>query len=463
MNVKKHWHKLSRWATAGALSLTMVAGSVLPAHAASPAPEAPVPTLSPWSVKTLHEGEKYGIYPLNWYYGGSFQKQITAGNFKSLMNATAKKLDQLGFKKKEASLSFPVGQTITRETVITSLHKLLSNYELPETAGLASEAPVDFMKENGIVQGTKAGLQLDQPCTAEQAAVMASRLVEFAYDTAGKGAEGLMWKVTNGNNTLYLLGSIHLGNTDMYPMHKSIREAFEASDDLWVEVDIVNGDMSYFTEKMVYSDGTKVKDHVSADTYEKLQKVLKKLQLPAETFDGYKPFAISSTLSTFSVLDNPAETELASVTGVDRYFLGKALLSGKPIHELEGIKLQADLFANVPAEEQEKELNMMLDGLLSDQGQGDAAEQLKEMQQAWIRGDAEGLTKNLSDSDLTQSEGNRRLFGERDKNMAKKLVELLEQKGEHTSFVVVGAGHYVIKGMVVDLLKEKGYNVEFMQ
>lgn len=56
------------------------------------------------------------------------------------------------------------------------------------------------------------------------------------------------------------------------PDEKSIRDAFEASDDLWVEADIVGGDMDYMTEKMMYSDGTTLKDHVSAETYSKLQR-----------------------------------------------------------------------------------------------------------------------------------------------------------------------------------------------
>ncbi|HEY2494030.1 MAG TPA: TraB/GumN family protein [Paenibacillus sp.] len=459
MQVKKHWGKLSRWAAAGSLSLTILLGNVFPVHAEAPAV---TPAVSSWSVNTLNEGEKYGIYPLNWYFDGTFQKPITADKFNSLMNATATKLDLLGFKKKEASLSFATNKVITRETVITSLHKLLSNYELPEAFGMTADAPIDYMQQKGLVLGTKIGLELENPSTVEQAAVLASRIVEFTYDTADSGAEGLMWKVTNGKNTLYLLGSVHLGITDMYPMHKSIREAFHASDDLWVEVDIVNGDMGYFTEKMAYSDGTTLKDHVSVGTYEKLQKVLTKLELPVDIFDTFKPFAVSNNLSMFGYLDNPAESEIATATGIDGYFLAKAMLTGKPIYELEGIKLQADLFANVNAEQQEKELNVMLDDVLSETGGKEAAKSLKEMQLAWVDGDLEGMTKTLS-TGLAEGEANQRLIGERDKNMAGKLAELLEREGENTSFVVVGSAHYAMKGMVVDLLKEKGYNVQFMQ
>lgn len=461
MQEKKHWGKFRRWAGAGVLSLTLMLGQLIPLYADSPTP---VPEVSPWSISTLNDGEKYGIFPLEWYYDGTFQKTITADKFNSLMDDTEAKLDKLGLKKKEASVSFKTGDVINRETVITSLYKLLANYELPESFEINGVEPIDYMQQKGIVKGSKAGLQLDQPSTVEQATVMASRLVEYTYDMTGSGAKGIMYKVTNDKNTLYMLGSVHLGTSDMYPMHKTVRDAFKASDDLWVELDLINGDNTYFQEKMVYSDGTTLKEHVSSATYEKLQKVLKKLEIPANAFDNFKPFAVSNSLNSFAYFDNPADIAFATMSGIDNYFLTSAMLMGKPIHELEGIKLQADLFADVPAEQQEKELNALLDVFLTESGTKEIAKYLKQMQLDWVEGDAEGLEKSLTvDDQSADNEMNDRLLGERDKNMAKKLAELLEQEGENTSFVVVGAAHYVVDGMVVDLLKEKGYKVEMVQ
>ncbi|WP_106769927.1 TraB/GumN family protein [Paenibacillus faecalis] len=461
MQEKKRWTKLKRWVGAGALSLTLLLGLVFPVHAAEE-PSA-LPDISPWSISTLHEGEKYGIFPLEWYFDGTFKEPITDDKFQSLMDATEAELDLLGLKKKENSLSFETGKAISRENVIRSLYKLLANYELPEAFGITGVDPINYMQQKGIVKGTKAGLQLEQPSTVEQAVVMASRLVDYTYDTAEGGAKGLMWKVTNDKNTLYLLGSIHLGNTDMYPMHNRIQEAFEASDDLWVEVNIVTGDMSYLEEKMVYSDGTTLKDHVTAETYEKLQKVLAKLGLPANTFDTFKPFAVSNTLSTFD-LGNQTDSNTAMLTGIDSYFITSAMLTGKPVRELESIKLQADLFADVPIEQQEKELNQLLDVLLTDTGAEEISKQLEQMQTEWIEGDLKGLQQMLSaEGEFAEGGMNDRLVGERDKNMANKLAELLEQEGENTSFIVVGAAHYALEGMVVDQLKEKGYTVEFIQ
>ncbi|NRR24189.1 TraB/GumN family protein, partial [Brevibacillus sp. MS2.2] len=265
-------------------------------------------------------------------------------------------------------------------------------------------------------------------------------------------------------NTMYLLGSIHMGIADMYPMQKDIREAYEESDELWVEADIINGDNDYLTQKMVYTDGTTLKDHVSAETYQKVQTLLAKLQLPANSFDAYKPFAVSLSVPTLGYVDSETDVQFAMLSGIDRYFLTKAMLDEKPINELEGIKLQADLLSGVPAEQQEKELNIILDSAMAEKGLEESAKLLKDMQTEWVEGDLNGFTQIMTThGDFGEGEVNQRLLGERDKNMAMKLAEVLEKEGETTSFVVVGAAHFSMKGMVIDHLKAKGYHVQQLQ
>lgn len=461
----KLWGKLGRVLTSSLLGSSIILGSALSAHAND---EPAVPDISPWSVTTLNEGEKYGIFPLGWYFDGTFRQAISADKLQSLLNDTAAKLDKLGLTKKgDLELPSSTEAGITRETVVLSLYALLAQYELPEAFEIDKSDPIEYLQQKGIIEGTDRGLELEQLCTVEQATVLASRLVQYTYDTAQGGAQGLFWKVTHGDNTLYLLGSIHLGSPEMYPMDKEIRDAFAASDDLWVEVNMMNDDpepLNYFNQLMVYNDGTTLKDHVSQETNEKLQEVIEMLGLPADIFDTFKPWVAANNISMLHLSNSVEDLALGQALGVDLYFLQNALLTGKPIHELEGHKLQGDLFNNVAPEVQEKELNEVMDAILNPSEDDNSAEQFRLWQQYWAQGDLDSFTKSFMDSEeYVKSEPAQRLFGERDKNMAKKLAELLEQEGEHTHFVVVGAGHFVMKGMIVDLLKERGYNVEFIQ
>lgn len=458
------WNGVKRSLASGLVALVAMLGFVIPAQANQAPVEAP--QVSSWSISVLNEGEKYGIFPLTWYTDGTFQQPISTDKFQALLKATSAKLDALELKKKNTFTVPATEKVITRESVINAVYGVLDQYELPESMNIGTDEPVAFFQKKGIVNGTGKGLDLDKPSTVEQAVVMASRLVEYTYDAVDGGAKGLLWKATKGQNTLYLLGSIHVGTPDMYPMKKSVREAFKQADSLWLEVNLLgNKDMDYFTQAMAYTDGTTLKDHVSKDTYAKLQKVLEKMQLPKDVFDGFKPWAVSSNLMLAGMTGSAKEVAQAAALGIDSYFTNSAVLTGKPIHELEGLKFQADVLSKVPAATQEKELNDALDHVLTPTGKPDESmELLKSWQQLWVKADLNQFTKSfISSEEMTQTEAAQRLFGERDKNMAKKLMAELDKEGSSTQFVVVGAGHFVIKDMIIDQLKANGYQVEFVK
>src|SRR5262245_52409608 len=66
--------------------------------------------------------------------------------------------------------------------------------------------------------------------------------------------KALFWKVTSPTSTAYLLGSIHLGSKDMYPLPKEIEDAFAASTALLVEADVRHVDMAQM-QAMVLEKG----------------------------------------------------------------------------------------------------------------------------------------------------------------------------------------------------------------
>ncbi|MCX7774462.1 MAG: TraB/GumN family protein, partial [Clostridia bacterium] len=77
-----------------------------------------------------------------------------------------------------------------------------------------------------------------------------------------------MWEVKakEGNGKLYLLGSIHAGKEGLYPLNDTIMKAYEASDVLAVECDVSTllqrDNLGELMQKMMYTDGTTVKDHI---------------------------------------------------------------------------------------------------------------------------------------------------------------------------------------------------------
>ena len=51
------------------------------------------------------------------------------------------------------------------------------------------------------------------------------------------GATPLIWEVRSAGNAVYLLGSIHLGRSDMYPMGPAVEKAYRASKIVALEAD----------------------------------------------------------------------------------------------------------------------------------------------------------------------------------------------------------------------------------
>jgi uncharacterized protein YbaP (TraB family) len=83
-----------------------------------------------------------------------------------------------------------------------------------------------------------------------------------------KGSAGILYRVTGGKSDLYLLGSIHVGSEDMYPMGQHILDAMEAADVLAFECDTASAQaQAAYQELMRCPEGDTLESRVSADTY----------------------------------------------------------------------------------------------------------------------------------------------------------------------------------------------------
>lgn len=419
------------------------------------------PDIGPWAQITLNEGERYGIYPADWYYEG-FREEITEEKLETLLENTLNKIKALELEENEDFIPVASKGDRTREDVVIRLYNILGQYNIADDS-----SPVDYMLKRNILRGSYSGLNLDKICTTEEAVVFAIRLIEDTYNLLDAGSKGFAWKVENNGNTVYLLGSIHVGNSHIYPISNKLKEAFYESDALLVEADILNMDsqLEAFMELMIYQDGTTLKDHISEETYEKFLQVCEMHGIPSELFEGFKPWVIGITLETFFAtdLENIDEIAPSANYGIDLYFMSHAQLIDMPIVELEGLEFQANLFDNLSEEAQDEYLNRVLDNLLNPEKNDylTSTEVLEEYLNLWKAGDIEGFAKSyLENDELLEDEFTSMLFGERDKNMAAKIIEILESEEKGTYFVVVGAGHFIVPNTIIYQLKDKGYEVE---
>lgn len=440
--------------SAALLGASLMLTTVVPViHAEEQTPPL-VPSISEWAIETLNEGEKYGIYSTEWYFDG-FLQEISVDKVNELLALTEKKVASLGLAENKQYKPVSVKNDNTRGDIVKRLYNIVARYDLP----VGTDA-VQFMKEQNVLQGSPSGLQLEKKATTQQAVLLAVRFIQSTYALAEQGSKGVAWVVEDEDTLIYLLGSIHLGTPDLYPFDKKLVKAFDESDALLVEANILDTEaLEYYSEKAMYTDGSTLKDAVAPETYAKLEQVAKLYGLPMEQLTVQKPWMLSSALSMLAMDDSFGMTpQEMAMHGIDIYFLLNAQLQQKPVIELEGTRAQVDMFEGLSPEAQEQSLVAVLDSIINP-SEDNQSEVLQEWFTSWKQGNVEEFAKSFQAMEGTSSEFNEMLFGLRDEQMAKKIMNVLEEK-EGKYFVVVGSGHFLIDKNIRYHLEKNGYKVK---
>lgn len=266
----------------------------------------------------------------------------------------------------------------------------------------------------------------------------------------------LFWTVGNGAQSAHLLGSVHFGTPDFYPLPTAIMEAFAAADALAVEVNILAIDAAEVARltlsKGMYKDNVhNLKANVRPETWRLLNETAPRFGLPIEFLGQQKPWLVGMTLSAMMFKQAGFREDL----GVDYFFLKQATEGHKPIIELESFASQIGLFEGLSTAEQDEFLLQTLQDIHKGE------DYLKRIIRAWKIGDDAAIDQ-LVNSDIKNRPGMERLYklmlADRNVAMADTIEGLLKQGKQ--PFVVVGAGHLVGADSVVEHLRAKGYRIE---
>ncbi len=435
-------------------------------------------TYSNWALSDLVVAESYGLIPVSWY-----QKDMTVPITKAklfvLGSGLRYKMLNTNCVKSEGTVNYKLSEKITVEEVMKYLYNRVTSYTFTKDLGLESKKAVTFMKENGIYTGNNGELGLKDICTIEQACVLATRLVTCVSDMLDASSKGFLWEAKANGNTVYMLGSIHMATTDIYPLSDKILAAYNSSDALAVEVNLYDqaGAMA-LVNNAFYSDGSTLKDHVSQETYDKAIALAAKFGVPEAQAALMKPWYIYISFTSISMTESGTAEEAAASAnlGIDMNFLTNAMLNGKQILEVEGYAVQGKMLESFSKELAEYLVNETIDAVNDSlEGKDNTnPEGLNEMLSLWRVGDAENFhqynsfeyqNKDMIEDGTTEAEMKLlrefydKLFIQRNKTMADYIENLLKAEGGHTYFVIVGSGHYLGDSDIIELLTKRGYEL----
>jgi uncharacterized protein YbaP (TraB family) len=267
---------------------------------------------------------------------------------------------------------------------------------------------------------------------------------------AGNSRRFLLWKVTSPTTKVYLLGSIHMGTPDFYPLPQGMESAFAASKVLAVEVNIKNidsaGALGLTQERGLYGEGDTLSRHLSKQTSDALDQFCSKSGVPRELFEPFKPWLAAMTVTVLGMQQAGDDQKL----GIDMHFLDEV----KPlqrIDELETADFQMSVLSSGTEQEQQEFLAATLKQMAN------AKESMQKMNQAFVAGD-EGKIEQMMEEESEPKSFFKRLVEDRNVDMAARVENYL--KGTEQCFVVVGVGHLVGPKGIVKLLEAKNYRVD---
>jgi uncharacterized protein YbaP (TraB family) len=264
-------------------------------------------------------------------------------------------------------------------------------------------------------------------------------------------AEGLLYHARGSGGEAWVLGSLHFGSGDLYPLSESIQRAFAASDRLMVEVDLLSLDPEAVSASLalhgVLSEDDALRRHIPEELWQRLVRAARRLELPVRVIEQQRPWLAALTVTNRFLERNGLDARM----GVDRHFMQRARRAGVPVLELETFESQMALLAGIPAQQQ----TLMLEDTLAQVDGG--ASMPMELLRAWREGD-HVLLEELLFGGLGSTERGRdlmrRLLDGRNGHMAREVA--LEVSRGGTVFVVVGAAHLLGESGLPAALARRG-------
>jgi len=276
----------------------------------------------------------------------------------------------------------------------------------------------------------------------------------------------MFWQIdgvdTAGNpSTVYIQGTIHVGDKRLYPLAPSVLDAWNSADRIVGEISTAdwakfqNELQNRMRESVRSARGRRISDALTSEQTGALYSVLGETE--ARQTDLFEPWVTNLALQSAVY----TSSGLSAEQGLDGRFM---LLSYRQNREMEGLddlETQFDVLAFGTYDEQ---LIMLQDVLDDIAGANDIEQYVHKLYDAYLADDAASLDALLKESYQTDTETAakaalykayyEKTFTERNRAWADKIAAWLSEGG--TTFIFAGAGHFIGADSVFSYLRKNG-------
>lgn len=261
-----------------------------------------------------------------------------------------------------------------------------------------------------------------------------------------------MWLVEGPKGEkAWLFGTIHALPDKVDWRSPTVDAALREADRLVLEVADIGNDAATarIFAGLAQSPGLQpLESRIPADLRDELTDSLQDGGMNPGALDAHETWAAALMLQSAGA----AASQNNSANGIDR---AVARAWSGPVEEFEGAAAQLSLFDRLPEAQQ----RALLDAVLMESGKRDV--QLRELQQAWARGDMALIARVTDEGFAEQPALREALLSGRNRAWAERLDAMLRSGAR--PFVAVGAAHLAGTDNLPDLLAARGWKVTRVQ
>jgi uncharacterized protein len=268
---------------------------------------------------------------------------------------------------------------------------------------------------------------------------------------AGEGHPVTMWRMDGGQNSIYLLGSVHLLRAADHPLPSVIETAYADAETIVMEVDMDDIDpvtaRQQVTALGVLPDGRDLEELMGPQPYARAEALARDAEIPLAMLDRTEPWLAAITVEQLML----ARIGFDPQHGIEAHLTSKATAEGKPVIGLETVRQQLEFLDGMSLAAQRS----LLLASLEESAQMERV--MDELVRAWRYGDIAYLESEMLAQMQEYPELYRVIVVERNRNWTGAIEDFA--RDEDDFLVVVGALHLIGESGVPALLEERGYHV----
>ena len=296
----------------------------------------------------------------------------------------------------------------------------------------------------------EARVHMVQKAIALGLILLATTLAMWANQAS---ARSMVYKVSKGDQQLFLAGTVHLLKDSDYPLPLEYDQAYRQSAVIGYEIDpdlmaTPEAQQMMLQMMMLPADET-LAGHLSKETYQALLKEAKPLGLDEASLSRMNPSAAILMLTVASL----QRLGFRADKGVEMYYNVRAASDAKKEFSLENLQFQLKLLTSLADGQEDASVKYTLLQLKT------LEEDFRSITQAWRSGNAEqlhGLISGMLEKDYPGMY--QKLLVERNRSWIPLLEKRLATPEIETVFV--GAAHLAGPESVLAMLQKRGYLIE---